>query len=417
MLTRSFRWAVGWRYTFAGKLDHVVSFLSLLSILGMVAAVALLILVLSVMNGFDREMRERILALVPHVTIHSLEPVAEWESLVKHIETHPEVDSATPFVQFNGMLLRGSKVETVVVTGIAPIREQEIGQLTPYLSADALSQLAANSRGLILGASLAERLGLDVGKPVKILLLEDPQASLQSGLNDSEMLEFTLVGLLDSGTEIDESLALVDFEHTYQRLGRPIAVLGTRVVVEDLFEAPRIAWELIQTLTGPYYATNWMRTHGNLYQAIQLSRKLIGLLLISITAVAAFNVVASLVLVVVDKRADISVLRSMGATPRDINFVFLVQGLLIGVVGCLGGTACGLLVTPVAGDLVAWIESLFSVQFLSSDVYPINYLPVDVRWTDVLIINVAALVMCFLAALIPARRAALLAPAEALRWE
>ncbi|MFT5481949.1 MAG: lipoprotein-releasing system permease protein [Halieaceae bacterium] len=412
-----FRWTVGWRYTFAGKLDHIVSFLSLLSILGMVLAVALLILVLSIMNGFDREMRERILALVPHVTVHSLDPIEDWPALVAQIETHPGVKNAAPFVQFHGMLLRGGVVETAIVTGISPQRELDIGQLTPFLGPGVLEALVTDPRGLVLGAGLARRMDLTTGDAVRLLLMEDPQGSLQNSALGGDILEFTVSGILDSGTEVDESLALLNFERTYQRLQRPEKVLGARVVLKDLFSAPQLAWELVKTLPGPYYATDWMRSHGNLYQAIQLSRNLIGVLLVSIIAVAAFNVVASLVLVVIDKQADIAVLRSLGATPRDINAIFIVQGLLIGLVGCLGGTVVGLIIAPLAGDFVAWLESLFAIKFLSSDVYPINYLPVDVRWSDIALINIAALAMSFLASLIPARRAALVAPAQALRWE
>lgn len=233
----------------------------------------------------------------------------------------------------------------------------------------------------------------------------------------ARLLNFAVVGLLESGTEVDQSLALIDFAHTYERLGEPVSAQGVRVVLHDLFAASRLSWELVRTLDGPYYTTDWVRTHGNLYHAIQLSRNLVLILLVSIIAVAAFNIVASLVLIVVDKTADIAVLRSLGATPGDINRIFVIQGLLIGLLGCALGTLAGILVAPVAGDAVSGLESLLGIKFLSSDVYPISYLPVDVRWQDVLVINAAAMAMCFLAAIIPARRAALIAPADALRWE
>ncbi len=389
----------------------------MLSVLGLVAAVAVLILVLSVMNGFDREMRERILSLVPHVTVHGLEPIHDWDGLVANIESHPEVQAASPVTMFNAMILRGSDVETALVTGLSAQRERNIGQLTPFLSENALENLASQANGLILGGALATRLNLKTGGQTRLMLLPAGEDFSNTDGQGPLLLDFVVVGILNSGTEVDQSLALVDFAHTYERLGMPVSAQGVRVVLHDLFAASRLAWELVRSLEGPYYTTDWMRTHGNLYHAIQLSRNLIMILLVSIIAVAAFNIVASLVLIVLDKRADIAVLRSLGATPGDINRIFIIQGLLIGLLGCALGTLLGLLVAPVAGDAVQALEGLFTIKFLSSDVYPISYLPVDVRWEDVAAINATAMAMCFLASLIPARRAALIAPADALRWE
>jgi lipoprotein-releasing system permease protein len=400
------------RYTLAWRKGYLSSFLSLLSIFGMVLAIALLILVLSVMNGFDREMRENILVLVPQLTLKSWQPIDDWGDHGKQIETHAEVTAVAPYVQVQAMLVHDSAIDTVLLFGISAPAEENMGGLQRTLGSAAWQRFAADPRGLLLGDALAARLGLQVGDPVNVIV---PASSLGGGRATVEHLR--LSGVLHSGTELDQSAAFMQLALAAELAGIPGQIHGFRMQLLDLFAAGRIGWELVNNLPPGFYASDWTQTHGNLYAAIQMSRDMVVLLLLSIIAIAAFNVVSSLVLVVVDKRADIAILRALGASPGDINGIFLMQGMLIALLGTLLGTALGVLASYGITDMVAALESMLGMRFLNTDVYPIGYLPSDLRWSDVVMINAAAVLLCFLAALYPARRAARLPPAEALRHE
>ena len=404
--------AVAGRYTFAWRKAYLSSFLSLLSVLGMVLAIALLILVLSVMNGFDREMRDNILVLVPQLTIKSWLPVDNWREHAELMRSHPEVAAAAPFVQLQGMLVHDDKIDTTLLHGIELSAEIQMAGLPSVLSAEDWQRFADQPRGLLLGTALARRLGVEVGDRLTLIV---PAAAGADNRTRFEHLQ--LSGRLDSGTELDESAAFLHLAEAARLAGTPGLVHGYRLQLVDLFEAPRIGWELVSNLPQGFYASDWTQTHGNLYSAIQLSRDMIGILLLSIIAIAAFNVVSSLVLVVIDKRSDIAILRALGASPSDINWIFLQQGLLIALVGTVVGTGLGVLASLWVTDIVAWLEQLLGIRFLNTDVYPIGYLPSDLRSSDVVMINAVAVLLCFLAALYPARRAAQLPPAEALRHE
>jgi len=400
------------RYTFAWRRGHLSSFLSLLSVLGMVLAIALLILVLSVMNGFDREMREHILALVPQLTIKSWRPIDDWQQHAEMIQAHSEVLALAPFAQVQGMLLHDDKLDTVLLQGIDVESERSMGGLQRVLPDAVWNAFAEQSNGVILGASLAQRLDVDVGD---VLTLVVPGAELAS--RGAQYQALRLVATVTSGTELDESIAVMHLAQAARLAGIEGMVHGYRLQLLDLFKAQRIGWELVSALPAGFYASDWTMSHGNLYAAIKMSRDLVVVLLLSIIAIAAFNVVSSLVLVVVDKRSDIAILRALGASPRDINVIFLQQGLLIAAVGTVLGTGLGVAASLGVTDFVAWLEQLLGIRFLNTDVYPIGYLPSDLRLADVLVINSAAVLLCFLAALYPARRAARLPPAEALRHE
>lgn len=404
--------AIASRYTFSRRGAYLSSFLSLLSILGIVLAITLLIVVLSVMNGFDREMREHILGVVPQLTIKSYAPVQDWEQQIALMEQHPEVIGAAPFLQVQGMLVHDGNIDTTMINGISLAAEERLGALTRVLKADELAQFKSQANGLLLGIELARRLDLQRGDRLTLIV---PGAAGSAVGTRYQHLQ--LSGLVDSGTELDQLAAFVHLPVAADLAGIVGSVHGFRLVLVDLFAAGRVGWELVSSLPAGYYASDWTMTHGNLYAAIQLSRDLIGLLLLSIIAIAAFNVVSSLVLVVVDKQSDIAILRAQGATPNTINGIFLIQGLLIAVIGCVFGSLFGMAGSYWVGDIVALIETLFDVQFLTTDIYPVSYLPSDLRSADVLAINLVTVLMCFLAALYPARRAAKLLPAEALRHE
>ena len=405
---------IGTRYTGSQRGSRLTTFLSRTAIAGLVVGVGLLILVLSVMNGFEREMRQRILGLVPHVTLWSADARADWRQAAKQAESLAGVAGVAPMLQLNGMVLNSDKVGTAAVFGIDPGAEARITALQEFISEDELLAFAEQRNTIILGAGLARTLALHNGDAVTLILPDNHQ---QAASANAHIARFTVVGLLNSGTELDENLALLRLDDAQQLAEIDDSGVALRVMVRDLFDAPSIAGQLWQQLQGQYYASDWTRAQGNLYSAIQLSKRLVGMMLAIIIAVAAFNVVSALVLVVNDKQGDIAILRSQGATSRGIIQIFLVQGFLVGVIGSVLGVVLGLVLSLTITDLVAVIEKIFQVRFLNADVYPISYLPSDIRLPDVLRVAGTALLMSTLAAIYPAWRATKVQPAVALRYD
>ncbi len=397
------------RYSFAFGRGYLSTFLSSLSTLGLVLAIGLLIAVLSVMNGFDKEMRERILALVPHITVYGQQPLRDWQPLAAELQRNPQIRSALPFVQFDALFLRGSSIETAVGVGLEPDGKHG---LLAALPGPVRAQFAAAEDGLLLGSGLAGRLGAQVGDTLTLIV---PTAGGRDA--STRFASVTVTGVLVTGTELDESAAVVHLGQASELAGLDGGVSGLQLQSRDLFDVSRLGWELLGTLPAGYYTTNWMMTHGNLYAAIQLSRDLVSILLFSIIAVAAFNVVSSLVLVVFDKQGDIAILRTLGASGGDITWIFLLQGAMIGVVGSVLGALCGVLLSLGIPPLVVVLEQLLGLHFLSTDVYPVSFLPVDILLADIALVSAVAFIMCVLAALYPARRASRLAPALILHQE
>lgn len=400
---------IGVRYAAAKRHSQLVSFISMISMLGMAVGVALLIVVLSVMNGFDREMRQRILGLVPHITIKSYSDQQDWQQVESIAKKHPEVLATAPFIQLNGMLLKGSDVEGVLIYGIEPEQESQVSIIQHYVESSALNSLA-NGGHILLGLPLAQRLGIEKGQSINLMV----PAQTNSGRVKPRFKAFTVAAIFNTGTELDQSVALIgihDASTLAAQQGR-----GLRVLLSNTFNAPRIAWEIDQNLPYGYISRDWTRSHGNLYSAIQLSKQLVGLMLLTIIAVAAFNVVSALVMIVTDKRADIAILRTIGASPTGIMAAFMVQGSLIGIIGTVVGVVFGVLLSLSISDLVSWLEQFSGHQFLSSDVYPVNYLPVEIRISDIIMVAGTALLMSLVATLYPAWKAAKTQPAQALRY-
>jgi len=402
------------RYTFAFGRGHLSTFLSSLSMLGLVLAIGLLIIVLSVMNGFDKEMRERILALVPHVTVYSHTPIVDWREQAQTLAQHPDVVEVTPFTQFDALFMRGPDIETASGIGLDTEDHAVIGRLLRNLSAAEIEAFAQQPDGLILGIGIADRLGVEAGEQLTLIV---PGANQASGARATHFETLDLTAVLDTGTELDQGAALVHLSLASRLAGLGGAVSGLRVMTDNLFEVSRIGWELTNNLPPGYYSTNWMMTHGNLYAAIQLSRDLVSILLFSIIGVAAFNVVSSLVLVVFDKQGNIAILRTLGASGGDIGWIFVLQGAMIGVVGVALGSLLGALGSMAVPGLVGWLERLLDMHFLNTDVYPVSFLPVDLLARDVLMVGGIAFTMCVVAAIYPARRAAALAPAQVLNQD
>lgn len=383
--------------------------------LGLMLGVAALIVVLSVMNGFDRELKERILGMVPHGTISDYgKPLENWQAVAAKVNQKAGVVGTAPYIQAQGMLTNRGVVRGVLINGIEPELEQKISILDENIKAGSLDALKPRSYGIVLGALLARSMGVAVGDKVTLVL---PEASISVAGIIPRLKRFTVVGVFEVGAELDASLAYINIDDAARLKRMDRGVDGIRLEFDNLFQAPARIRQIIADLGEFYRASDWTRTHGNLFQAIQLEKKMIGLLLFLIVFVAAFNIVSTLVMVVTDKKGDIAILRTLGATPGRIMRIFMVQGTVIGVMGTLLGSVLGILLALTITDLIAWIEHTFGIQFLSADVYFISYLPSQLQLGDVVVIISVALGISFLATIYPAWRASRTQPAEALRYE
>ena len=396
----SLRWSIALRQTLdPGK--GLSAFLSRVSIVGMALAIALLLAVQSVMNGFEREMRERILSLMPHVQVTTAGDPQPLEDLLETLRQDPGIASSRPFILAEALLMRGQMVSAAQLTGL------ERSALAPYVSLLMPDMTDWHPESLVLGASMAERLNLSVGDWVTFILPEKNQAAYQP-------LSLQLSAVLSSGTELDEVVALVHVDALETLAAGTSVRRGVAVQLTDVFAVTLWRWEIAQMLPSEIRVTDWRATHGNLYPAIQLSRDLIGLILFIVIFVAAFNVVSSLMLVVTDRRKAVAMLMAMGGRRADITAIFFLQGGLIGVVGAAAGVALGHLLAINAPDLAVMLEQWLGAPLLQTDVYPLAFVPVDIRWQDTATTAGIAIGLSVLAATLPALRAALLPVAETL---
>ena len=408
---------IGVRYTRARRRSLFVSFISLTSIIGLALGVLVMIVVLSVMNGFDREMRDRVLGMVPHATLDSTTPIKDWRTIGEGLLRHPQVAAIAPFTQMQGLLTNNGQVQKVLVNAIDPVEEAKVSIIGDYFREGSLDSLQAGGFGILIGDLAAKKLGLAIGDKVTFVA---PEVAVTPAGMFPRMKRFTVVGIFHVGAgEIDGHVVMAHVQDAGRLLRlKPGEVQGIRLKLHDLFQAPQVAWELATLLREQdFYARDWTRTHGNLYQAIRMEKTMIGLLLLLIVAVAAFNIISTLVMVVTDKKSDIAILRTLGATPRQIMATFMVQGSVIGIVGTQAGGVLGVLAALNVSAAIKGLESLLGIQFLNAEVYFIDYLPSQVQGSDVALVCGAALVLSFLATLYPAWRAARTQPAEALRYE
>ena len=407
LLLRSVPLFVGLRYfTAAGRGNLLVSFISLLAIAGMALGVGLLVVVLSVMNGFDRELREKILSVVPHIQLLHNTGVSDWQGQQQLIAELDNVTEVSPYNQLEGLLYNRQDSRPLQLLGLA---DSAMPSGMESMLADAGLALPKGN-AVLLSASLAESLDLVAGQQVAVIVpaIEGGQAAAFS---------MQLAGIFATHTELDQVLGLTSLEQVAKMNGSDNVVQGFRVQIDQQFDARQIGYRMLDDLPYGYGFRDWFQTHGNLYQAIQLSRNMVGLLIFLIVAIAAFNVVSMLMMSVVSKRKDIAVLQTMGLSEADILRLFLFQGTLIGLFGIALGVAVGLLGCYWLADLVGWFEMLLGGNLLNTAVYPIDYIPVDVRWLDVATIAAVAMVLNMLATLYPARRASRVAPADELRYD
>lgn len=408
---------IGLRYTRAKKRNHFISFISLTSMMGIALGVAVLITVLSVMNGFDHEIRSRYFGMANQITVTTIDNfLTHWQQTEAQLIHFPGVVGAAPYVQGQGILVNDGQTHPANITGVLPAQEKNISMVTQKMLAGSFDNLKRGEFNIVLGAELASSLGLSIGDKVNVLI---PKATMTPVGVMPRFRRFTVVGIfkVGNGFGFDSNLGYIDLHDAQELFQFGTNVSGLRLKLQDLYAAPSISRALIQKMPANYQITNWTDDFGSFLHAIQLEKTMMFLILMLLIAVAAFNLVSTLVMVVTDKRADIAILRTLGATPLTVLKIFMVQGMVVGIVGTFLGLIGGVTLAWHVTEIVNFIEKVFHVQLLSSSVYYVNYLPSRLLWSDVWKICLSALAMSLIATLYPAWHAARTQPAEALRYE
>ncbi len=407
---------IGLRYTRAKKRNHFISFISLISMLGIGLGVAALIVVLSVMNGFQKELRTRILGVASHIQITGINgELPNWASVAKQAMKHPEVRASAPFIQSQGMFTVDGVVKGAMIRGILPDQEDKVADFRKTIRNGSLDDLRPGEFGIVLGADLARSLRVFTGDKVTLIA---PQGTVTPAGVVPRLKSFKVVGIFEVGMyEYDSGLALINLEDAQKLYQMGDQVSGVRLKVDDLFQAPRIARELVHYVDADAYVNDWTKSHANFFRAVQIEKNMMFIILSLIVAVATFNLVSTLVMAVTDKQADIAILRTLGARPMSIMGVFVVQGALVGFIGLGLGIVGGVLLALNIDVVVPFIERLLGVHFLSKEVYYISDLPSELQWGDVWGVTLIAFVLALLATLYPSWKASRVNPAEALRYE
>lgn len=407
---------VGLRYTRAKRRNHFISFISLTSMLGIALGVTALITVLSVMNGFQTELRQRILGMTAHATISSYgEELTNWDKLAVIADKHPHVIGSAPYIQKEGMLIHGQQVNGSLIRGVLPGEEPKVSDVGNKMAEGSLDTLVPGEFHIILGIDLARILGVMVGDKVTLVT---PSANVTPAGVMPRLKRFTVSGIFEVGMyEYDSAMALIHLDDARRLFRMDNGVTGVRLKLDDLFRAPFVSRELAKEVPGIYQVRDWTQYHSNFFKAIHTEKTVMFVILLLIVAVAAFNIVSTLVMVVTDKTTDIAILRTLGATPGSILGIFMVQGTVIGFVGTLLGLIGGVSLALNVETIVPAIENLFGVKFLPADVYYISELPSELHWNDVTMITVVSFGISVLATLYPAWRASRTQPAESLRYE
>ena len=406
---------IGIRYTGAKRRNHFISFISMTSMIGLALGVLAMIVVLSVMNGFQKEMSTRILGMVPHASIAASQPLDDWQQVATAAKRNPQVLAAVPFAELEGMLSVRGAMQPVQLHGVDPALEPQVSIIDQHMQQGRLSDLREGDFGVVIGEITARRFQLGVGDKLALIV---PELSSVPGGISPRMQRLNVVGIFKVGAELDSPLALIHVaDAAYIQRMQPGQVQSVRLKLKDLYQAPQVAAQVVNELGQGYVSSDWTLTQGSLFSAMKMEKTMIGLLLLLIVAVAAFNIIATLIMVVADKGADIAILRTLGATPGQIMGIFMVQGTVIGVIGTLVGAVLGIFAALNVSQLVGWIERLSGQQVMSSDVYFISNLPSELLLSDVVLICAAAFTLSFLATVYPSWRVARIQPADALRYE
>ncbi|MDR1162461.1 MAG: lipoprotein-releasing ABC transporter permease subunit [Candidatus Accumulibacter sp.] len=411
-----FELAIGWRYIRAKRRNHFISFISLISMLGIALGVAALIIVLSVMNGFQTELRGRILAVISHVQITGVDgEMSNWENVARRASSAPGVVASAPYIQEQGMLSSGASVRGTLVRGIVPEFEDTVASFRPHMRVGTLDSLVPGAFSIVLGSELARALGVSVGDKITLIA---PQGAVTPVGIVPRLKTFTVGGIFEVGMfESDSGLALIRLEDAQKLYRMDDRVSGVRLKLDDLFRAPAVARHLVHNLGIPAYISDWTRSHANFFRAVQIEKNMMFIILSLIVAVAAFNIVSTLVMVVTDKRSDIAILRTLGANSTSIMTVFIIQGALIGVVGLVFGVVLGVVGATNLDVIVPFIERVLGVSLWSREIYFISNLPSELQCGDVSIIAGVSFTLSLVATLYPSWSASRVNPAEALRYE
>jgi lipoprotein-releasing system permease protein len=407
---------IGLRYTRAKRRNHFISFISLVSMLGIMLGVVALIVVLSVMNGFHKEVRERILGMASHATISGLSgELSDWQTVREEARDFPHVVGEAPYVEGQGMLISGRKVSGVMIRGILPEEEGKVSEVVTAVTRGSIEELRPGDFNIVLGNELALILGASVGDKVTLVT---PQINVTPAGIMPRLKRFTVVGIFEVGMgDYDRGVAVMHMQDAAKLMRLKDAVTGVRLKLDDLYLAPQVSRELALKMGGYYRISDWTMQHRNFFAALQTEKRMMTIILSLIVAVAAFNIVSTMVMVVTDKQSDIAILRTLGASPGTIMGIFMVQGATIGVIGNLLGIIGGVLLANNVESIVSWIEQRLGIEFLDSSIYYISKLPSDPQMADILFIGIAALIITLLATLYPAWKASRTQPAEALRYE
>ena len=407
---------VGLRYTRAKRRNRFIGINSLISIIGIWLGVWALIVVLSVMNGFQKEVRTRILGVVSHVQISGPNNlIADWRPIAELAAKQPHVRAEAPFVQGQAMLTAGRAVRGALVRGIDPALEEGVADFARHMRSGSLGALTPGSFNVILGGDLARALGLLPGDKVALIA---PQGTVTPAGLIPRLKQFTVAGTFEAGiVDADSTLALVNLKDAQAVYQLGDNVTGVRLKLDDLFAAREVAYDLMTKLPPELFASDWTRSHANFFRAVEIEKRVMFIILALIILVAAINIISTMVMAVTDKKADIAILRTLGASPRSIMQIFMTQGMVIGLVGTVLGVLTGIVIAQNIDVIVPAIERAFSIQFLSKDVYLIPELPSDLQAGDVLAVSLVAVVLSFLATVFPSLWAARVNPAEALRYE
>jgi len=407
---------IGLRYTRAKRRNGFVSFIALLSMLGIALGVAALIVVLSVMNGFGKELRERTLGMTAHATVTGQTgQLSDWRDIQSKVSGHPNVVGTAPFTQNEAMLSNRSRVSGAIIRGVLPEEEPNVSEIHQKMISGKLVELKAGEYGIILGKELATAMGVFEGEKITVIT---PQANVTPVGVMPRLKRFTVVGVFEAGMhQFDRSMAFMHIKDAQKLFSMDENVEGVRLKLTDMFNAQRVTRDLDNIIGEDYWVRDWTNMHSNLFKALKTEKVVMFIILLLIVAVAAFNIISTLVMTVNEKQADIAILRTIGMTPNSLMWVFIVQGTVIGLVGTLLGLALGIPVALHVSEIVAFIENLLQTKFLPADVYYITDIKSDVRISEVLTYSLSAFGLSVLATIYPAWRAARIQPADALRYE